>query len=159
MLSLSLFSGALLFRSRIQAGLNAGHTVQSKGLTGSKQQWEKKKHCSHRKLEKNHNNIFTGCTSSGPLNPCSPVSKLNSVSRCTASGIWWCVRLASSGCKVTFVSAGCHCSPLDTLESHGVAVRGRERHDERERDTMRGGNDTQTVCVLLPGGQGNGNCD
>lgn len=58
------------------------------------------------------------------------VSKLHFVLRCTASGTWCCAWLASSECRVIFVSEECHCSPLNILESREVAERERRRKKE-----------------------------
>lgn len=50
-----------------------------------------------------------------------------------------------------FVSAECHCSPLNILESHGVAVRGQRETQRRVSVTRREGNGRQTHALLLSG--------
>lgn len=121
-----LFSGPTLERSRLQAGLVAGHTIEGSDWIKTTTGKEKITLQLREEREKKHNHVFTESIWSGPLE--MVVSKLYFVLRCTASGTWWCVPLASLGCRVIFVSAECHCSPLNILESCGVAVRSRERH-------------------------------
>lgn len=88
---------------------------------------KKQKLCRDTKTE----NIYSITTAgwSSCLAPVMAVSKPNSALRYKASAIWYCARLASSGCMGIFVSAEHCCSPPKIPLSLGVAVRSKEREE------------------------------
>lgn len=148
-----LFSGPILERSTWNTGRPQCWTYNRRVWLDKNNNGKRKKHRSYKKREiKTQSHLHRKYNVWSTKTSGMVVSKLYFVLGCMASGTWWCVPLASSGCRVIFVSAECHCSPLNILESHGVAVRGRERETRRRVSVTRRGGNVRQTHVLLPSG-------